>query len=233
MTENNPTEYTETPKSVQKDIIVLSDKEKMAIIKAIETGEGKDGDTLKGRYLTSALHNKLRNKAIVTLLAGTGIRISELVGLNIDDIDLSENVAYIIRKGGKEDHVYFSNTVAEALKLYLTEGRPQYDIPADEKALFVSMKFKRLSVRSVEHMIKFYADFAIGRTDKRKVTPHKYRSTFGTEAALKSHDLQLTAALLGHKNVATTSKFYVKYSDNVKKEFIQSLDNDTRENHHK
>ena len=227
LVKNNPTEYTETPKAIQKDIIVLSENEKKAIFTAIETGVGLDGKKLKGRSLTSSMHNRFRNKAIVTLLLGTGIRISELVGLDIDDIDFDQNVAFITRKGGKDDHVYFSNTVRAALEDYLVNGRILYNIPEDEKALFVSMKLKRLSVRSVEHMIHFYSDLALGKTDKRRITPHKFRSTFGTEAALKSHDLELTAALMGHKNVATTSKYYVTYSDSVKKEFIESLNSES------
>ncbi len=159
-----------------------------------------------------AFHHRtrLRDLAMMTLLLGTGIRVSECVGLDIDDVDFKNGGIHIHRKGGKEVTVYFGAEVEQALQDYLDE---RFGIAAEEgseHALFLSLQRKRMNVRSVENMVKKYAKIV---TPLKKITPHKLRSTYGTNLYRETGDIYLVADVLGHSDVNTTKTHYAALED--------------------
>ena len=130
--------------------------------------------------------------------------------MNIDDIDLKNNGIKIIRKGGNEVIVYFGDEVLEALLPYLEERKQIEALPGHTNALFLSMQKKRMSVRSVENLVKKYAKTV---TTMKNITPHKLRSTYGTNLYNETGDIYLVADVLGHKDVNTTKKHYASLED--------------------
>src|SRR5690606_26798874 len=141
----------------------------------------------------------------MTLLLGTGIRVSECVGLDINDVDFDNNGIKIRRKGGNEVVIYFGEEVREALLEYLEERKKLIPLQGHENALFLSMQMKRINVRSVENLVKKYASNV---TKLKNITPHKLRSTYGTSLYRETGDIYLVADVLGHKDVNTTKKHY-------------------------
>lgn len=148
---------------------------------------------------------KIRDLALLTLMLGTGIRVSECVGLDIKDVDFDYDRIKIVRKGGYEAYVYFGQEAREALLEYLEERKNIVPLEGHEEALFLSSQRKRISVRSVENMVKKYASIT---TPLKKITPHKLRSTYGTSLYQQTSDIYLVADVLGHKDVNTTKKHY-------------------------
>ena len=153
---------------------------------------------------------KIRDVALLTLLLGTGIRVSECVGIDLKDLDFEVNGIRILRKGGKEAIVYFGDEVEDALLDYLDERDHMIPCTGHEEALFLSLQMKRLSVRSVEKLVKKYASRV---TTLKKITPHKLRSTYGTSLYQETGDIYLVADVLGHKDVNTTRKHYSAQDD--------------------
>jgi len=146
----------------------------------------------------------------MTLLLGTGIRVSECVGLDINDVDFDNNGIKIRRKGGYEVIVYFGDEVREALLDYLEERKHMIACDGHTNALFLSLQMKRINVRSVENLVKKYASAV---TRLKKITPHKLRSTYGTSLYRETGDIYLVADVLGHKDVNTTRKHYAAIED--------------------
>ena len=143
-------------------------------------------------------------------MLGTGIRVSECVGLDIDDVDLKNNGIKIHRKGGAEVIVYFSDEVAEAVCKYLEERMEITAVAGHENALFLSMQNRRITVRAVENLVKKYSKLV---TNLKNITPHKLRSTYGTSLYRETGDIYLVADVLGHKDVNTTRKHYAAIED--------------------
>ena len=166
----------------------------------IESGEGLT--VAQNRY-----HEKtsVRDLAIVTLLLGTGIRVSECVGIDIKDVDFKTNGVKVHRKGGYETVVYFGDETESALKKYFEERVKIEAAEGHTNALFLSMQKKRISVRAVELLVKKYSSLV---TTMKKITPHKLRSTYGTSLYRETGDIYLVADVLGHKDVNTTKKHY-------------------------
>lgn len=158
---------------------------------------------------------QLRDTAILTLLLNTGIRISECVGLDLKDIDFDYQSMIVIRKGGKPDTVYFNDTVAGALKDYISLERPAFIGSGDDQALFLSNRKQRMKVRSIQEMLKKYSSTAIPQ--HVKVTPHVLRKTYGTALYDETSDIRLVADVLGHSSVDTTAKHYIDMSTEHKK----------------
>ena len=184
--EKNPTLLVDMPKIREKEIIRLEADEVASLLDFVEHG----GDHLTGQKRAYYEKTKERDLAIITLLLGTGIRVSELVGLNIDDVDFRNNGLHLIRKGRKEMTVYFGNEVADAL--------------------FYSMQRRRIGVQAVQNLVKKYAKEV---TPLKKITPHKLRSTYGTALYQETDDIYLVAEVLGHSDVNTTRKHYAAMSD--------------------
>ena len=192
------------PKITEKNIVRLEVDEVAKMLDIIESGEG-----LTEKQKQYHQHTKRRDLAIVSLLLGTGIRVSECVGLNIDDVDFEVGGIKITRKGGNETIIYFGREVEEALGLYMDE-RSHIEGIDNEEALFLSMQNKRISVRAIQKMVKKYATLV---TSLKDISPHKLRSTYGTNLYRETGDIYLVADVLGHKDVNTTKKHYAQIDD--------------------
>ena len=203
--QNNPASLLQLPKIHEKEIIRLDVDEVARFLDEVE-----DGECLTEKQKAYHAKTKLRDLAMMTLLLGTGLRVSECVGLNINDVDFRNGGLRIHRKGGKEVIVYFGAEVEYALQDYLSE--PEHIVPEEgsEEALFLSMQRKRINVRSVEKMVKKYAQLV---TPLKKITPHKLRSTYGTNLYRETGDIYLVADVLGHSDVNTTKKHYAALED--------------------
>ncbi len=203
--QSNPASLVKLPKRHEKEIIRLEPNEVAILLTQVE-----DGSKLTKKELEYHKKNRLRDVAIMTLLLGTGIRVSECVGLDLTDVDFDTDGIKIRRKGGYEAIVYFGNEVETALLDYLEEREHVNPVSGHENALFLSLQNKRINVRSVEKLVKKYAS---RMTSLKKITPHKLRSTYGTNLYRESNDIYLVADVLGHKDVNTTRKHYAAQED--------------------
>ncbi len=201
MIKTNPTLLVDMPKLHDKAIVRLDADETAELLDYIE----HCGDQLTGQKKVYYEKTKLRDLAIVTLLLGTGIRVSECVGLDVNDVDFKNGGIRVVRKGGSEMMVYFGEEVEKALLDYLEVRSSITPVAGHENALFYSSQRKRIGVKAVENMVKKYAREV---TTTKKITPHKLRSTFGTSLYKETGDIYLVADVLGHKDVNTTRKHY-------------------------
>ena len=206
MIHTNPTVLIDVPKIHDKSIIRLDTDEVALLLDYIE----HCGDSLTGQKRVYYEKTKERDLAIVTLLLGTGIRVSECVGLDIEDVDFKNNGIKVTRKGGNEMVVYFGEEVEQALKRYLEVRAGITPLAGHEHALFYSAQRKRMGVQAVENMVKKYSRQI---TTTKKITPHKLRSTYGTALYQETGDIYLVADVLGHKGVNTTKKHYAALDD--------------------
>ena len=206
MIHTNPTVLIDVPKIHDKSIIRLDTDEVALLLDYIE----HCGDSLTGQKRVYYEKTKERDLAIVTLLLGTGIRVSECVGLDIEDVDFKNNGIKVTRKGGNEMVVYFGEEVEKALKRYLEVRAGITPLAGHEHALFYSAQRKRMGVQAVENMVKKYS---CQITTTKKITPHKLRSTYGTALYQETGDIYLVADVLGHKDVNTTKKHYAALDD--------------------
>lgn len=168
-------------------------------------------------------HTRLRDYALLYLLLHTGIRVSECVALDLKDLNFRENSLIVVRKGQKEQRLYYNDDVQLALLDYIENERPNYATD-DEPALFLSIQRRRMGARAIQNMVKKYAE-EIG-TNKH-ITPHKMRSTYGTALYNETGDIRLVADVLGHANVNTTVKHYAAIEEEHRKKaaMIKPYDN--------
>ena len=206
MIHTNPTVLIDVPKIHDKSIIRLDTDEVALLLDYIE----HCGDSLTGQKRVYYEKTKERDLAIVTLLLGTGIRVSECVGLDIEDVDFKNNGIKVTRKGGNEMVVYFGEEVEKALKRYLEVRAGITPLAGHEHALFYSAQRKRMGVQAVENMVKKYSRQI---TTTKKITPHKLRSTYCTALYQVTGDIYLVADVLGHKDVNTTKTHYAALDD--------------------
>ncbi len=197
---NNPASLVDTPKIHEKAIVRLEANEVADLLDIAEAGSG-----LSERQKQYHQATKIRDTAILTLFLGTGIRISELVGIDIDDVDFATDAFVVTRKGGNQEMLSFGPEVRAALLAYLEQREAIEAMPGSDNALFLSMQRKRITARAVENLVKKYARIA---SPLKKITPHKLRSTYGTMLYQESGDIYLVADVLGHKDVNTTRKHY-------------------------
>ncbi|MDA3731707.1 tyrosine-type recombinase/integrase [Niameybacter massiliensis] len=200
----NPSALVDMPKIHEKPIVKLDVDEVARLLDTVE-----DGTDLTDHQKRYHAYTKKRDLALISLLLGTGIRVSECVGLNIEDIDFNYNGIRITRKGGNETIIYFGNEVERALLDYLEE-REEKVCKEDDTPLFLSLQNKRMSVRSVQILVKKYSQLV---TQLKTITPHKLRSTYGTTLYQETGDIYLVADVLGHKDVNTTKKHYAQMDD--------------------
>lgn len=205
MIEKNPAALVPLPKRHEKEIIRLEPNEVAILLTQVE-----DGSKLTKKELEYHKKTKVRDVALLTLLLGTGIRVSECVGLDINDIDFDVNGIKIRRKGGAEAVIYFGDEVEIALLDYLEQRNHIIPETGHESALFLSLQNRRMAVRSVENLVKKYASRV---TTLKKITPHKLRSTYGTSLYRETNDIYLVADVLGHKDVNTTRRHYAAQED--------------------
>lgn len=202
---SNPATLVDLPKIHEKTITRLEIDEVARLLDEVESGEHLTQSQKKYHPYTRS-----RDLALISILLGTGIRVSECVGINLDDIDFDLNGLKITRKGGHEVVIYFGDEVREAILLYLEEREHVLPKTGHEQALFLSLQHTRLSVRSVQNLVKKYAKLI---TRLKNITPHKLRSTYGTNLYRETGDIYLVADVLGHKDVNTTRKHYAQIDD--------------------
>jgi integrase len=231
---------------LQRNIMV---KVKVSGEKVTSAGKAKriEGKILRGQELSDFLHfvavdyplqmddnkklvnyhtkNKERDVALISLILGSGLRVSELAGLNVNDVDLVSCSAQVIRKGSKQDSVPFDNVAKQDLEDYLAIRQDRYKVDKSERALFLSLSSgrdkdgsTRFSVRAIQDMIKRYAK-AYG---KPLLSVHKLRHSFATEHYEQNKNLPLLSEIMGHESVTTTS-IYNHLTQNQKRESVNRL----------
>lgn len=227
--DHNPCDLVETPKIHKaKAILTLSDEQQQIMLDNAIDAKGKPlkkGIVDEERTKSLREHTKYRDFAILTTFLGTGLRVSELVNIELDDIDFREQRIFVIRKGGSKDFVYFNSAVFNAILdymdyerdrlLHIKRDKDKEDDSPSSGPLFIARGGKRITVRRIQQIVKEYAVFAV--PSSQKVSPHTLRKTFGTALYEKYKDLALAQHALGHENAQTTSEHYVNYNkDNLK-----------------
>ena len=148
----------------------------------------------------------LRDKAMLELFYATGIRLSELVGLNIGSVNHSDDLVKVVGKGNKERIVPFGKPAKIALEAYLNKRGYNWSSQSD-KPLFTARKGKHISVRTVQKRIKIYLGAILGEDDG--ANPHTLRHTFGTHLLDNDADIRSIQELLGHSSISST-QIYTK-----------------------
>lgn len=217
--DKNVAMQVDMPKIHEKAIIHLEPDEVAIFLDNLDNYEKQ----LTGKKKDFFLKTKVRDIAIVTLFLGTGIRVSECVGLDLNDVNFRENSIRVIRKGGNEAILYFGGEVEKALLNYIEGPRAQIAaqaLPGEENALFFSLQKKRISVHAVENLVEKYAKEFV---PQKKITPHKLRSTFGTTLYQETEDIYLVADVLGHSDVGTTRKHYAAIKDQNRRKAARAV----------
>ncbi len=183
-----PAERIQLAKTPERDLDLISIEELLRLLAAPE------GNDIKA----------LRDRAILELLFSTGLRVSELTGLNTDSIDLKKDEFSVRGKGEKVRLVFLSDSAKRALKNYLDKREGTHE------ALFVNFRHnERLTPRSVERLTKYYA---LKAGISKKLTPHILRHVYATDLLINGADLRSVQALLGHANISTT-QIYTHLTD--------------------
>jgi site-specific recombinase XerD len=160
----------------------------------------------------------IRDRAMVELLYGSGVRVSELVAMDISHIQFKSCEIMVTGKGNKQRIALFGDMARDWLEIYISDVRSHW-IVSDQPALFVNQKGGRLTSRSVQRMIRFYAG-ALGLDGK--VTPHTLRHSFATDLFSGGADLRIIQDLLGHESIATT-QIYTHLSTERLRSTIEKL----------
>lgn len=204
----NPVAGASPVKIPPKDTVIYLDIEQQKrLLSSVNYGTGLDKK--KEKY-----HERYqkRDSAIILLLLDTGMRVSELNGLDIKDLDFEDCSAIITRKGGKIQTLYYSDECCSYLSDYLTERRTKYPLIGSDEPFFVTLQGERLSVRAIEEMVKKYAKASLGDIASN-ISPHKLRSSFAMAYYQASNkDLLALQRELGHNSLMTTN-IYAKASD--------------------
>lgn len=198
------------PKIHEKPIIRLEPDEVAKLLDAAEAGQSLTETQKRYHRLTC-----VRDVAILTLFLGTGIRISELVGVNLSDLNFEINGFRITRKGGNQVTLYFGEEVAKALREYIGLRNNIEPIEGHEDALFLSLRRRRITARAVQMLVDKYSRIA---APLKHISPHKLRSTYGTMLYQETGDIYLVADVLGHKDVNTTKKHYAALADEKRRQ---------------
>ena len=203
------------PKVRQKAIVRLESGEIKRVLEQAFEGNDLSKDQMRYHDLT-----KMRDYTILMVFLGTGIRVSELVGLDIGDINFENSSIRVIRKGGTEAILYLPDEVTQQVKKHLEYYQSlakvnKLRLDTDPKTpLFKSLQGKRIGARAVQNLVKRYASKAV---PLKKITPHKLRSTFGTNLYRETGDIFVVADVLGHRDVNTTKKHYAAISDDIRR----------------
>lgn len=166
-----------------------------------------------------------RDTAIISLILGSGLRLSEVVGLDLDDIDWKKNRVRVIRKGNKEQYVYFSEQAMLDLKEYVDIREQRYNVNKDNKSLFIASIMgpkgttRRLTERSIEKIVEKYA-VAFG---KPSLSVHKLRHSFATRYHIENNDVPKLRRQLGHSSIQTTM-IYTHLTNDELRSAINKID---------
>jgi integrase/recombinase XerD len=161
----------------------------------------------------------LRDRAVLEVLYGAGVRVAELTGLDVDDLDLEEGFVRVLGKGGKEREVPVGRYATEAVAAYLTRVRPDLATDRSRGALFLSVRGHRLTRQSVGRLVAGYARRA---GIDRRVTPHDLRHSFATHLLDGGADVRVVQELLGHASVATTQIYTLVTEEHLREVYYTS-----------
>ena len=210
----NITDKVDFAKLHQKIKKRLTAQETFSLLDVIYNGE----KYYEGRLLTEYNNRRERDIAIFTTYLGTGIRVSELINLNVEDVDLPTNSFIVTRKGGDQQEIYMPEQVKEKLEEYLKHeesiGRGR-----DKGVLFTNRSGKRFTTSGIEKLLKNYC-LTAGITNPDKTRPHALRRTFACQLLEDGVDIKMVADLLGHKNIEVTHKYYAQYNAKARKEIM-------------
>jgi site-specific recombinase XerD len=204
---------------------LLQEQEIHEFIDYIQNGGYQQDVASNKQALYSYQLNKIRDTCIVTLILNSGLRVSEVYNLNVDDIDLKKKLAYVYRKGKNDDTfktpVYFRNEAIQALTDYIALRQVMYKPVKKEKALFLAIangkkEGERMTKRAIQEMVIKYAK----RFGKPYLSVHKLRHSFATDYYLRN-DLYKTQEQLGHASPETT-QIYAHLTD---KTMADAIDN--------
>ena len=187
-------------------VTYLNIDEQNTLLNAVYTG-----DCLSGRAKKDHDKYRLRDVALVSLMLDTGMRISEIHGINIIDLDLDACSVIITRKGGNIQTIYYSDETREKICEYLEERRILNPTLIDSDPLFISSRGSRIAIRTIQELIAKYATSALPGKGQ-KISPHKLRSSFAMELYRAKRDILLVQRSLGHKNLTATN-IYAKATD--------------------
>ena len=185
--EINVARLVRTPKAPQKLPEVMTPEQTNALV------DGVAADTLERPF-------PARDRALFELLYGCGLRVSELVGLNLEDLDRAEHWLRVRGKGRKERQVPVPGKAAEALECYLA-GRP---VVREQPAVFLNRRGRRLTREGVGWLVKLYARLLSGDDS---IHPHSFRHAYATHLLADGADLRAIQELLGHARLSTTQKY--------------------------
>jgi integrase/recombinase XerC len=163
----------------------------------------------------------IRDRAILEMLYASGIRVSELVGLKVEDVDLSIGVALVFGKGAKERYVPIGSKAVESIQKYLKEVRPQlirYSSD-DHRGLFLNAKGGVLTDRSIRRIVDKYINQA---AVSLKASPHTFRHSFATHLLDGGADLRTVQELLGHVNISTTQIYTHVSKERLRETYFRS-----------
>lgn len=211
----NVASLIDMPKRHDREIVRLEVDEVAKLLDMVD-----EGTNLTQKQSEYHKKTRLRDLALISLLLGTGIRVSECVGLDINDVDFNTNGFLVTRKGGQRVVLYFSDEVADVLREYIDWRKIVQAKPGHENALFLSTQMRRMDVRTVQNLVKKYASVV---TPLKHITPHKLRSTFGTNLYAETGDIYLVADVLGHSDVNTTRRHYAAQSDDNRRKAAHSI----------
>ena len=206
--ENNPAQNLETPKLGKRipKYLTLDESKKLLNVTCSDEDDNE---------------NALRDYAIITLFLNCGMRLSELVGINIKDITFSECKLNVIGKGNKERTIYLNKACMNAITDYLNDSRPREAIKYDSKdALFLSKRRERISNRTVQHIVK--KELQKAGLDTQKYSVHKLRHTAATLMYQYGNtDIRALQELLGHKSISTT-EIYTHVDNSQVRQAVES-----------
>jgi len=186
--EDNPAKVVATPKQERHVPSFLSEDEMAEFLDIPDSRQPLD----------------LRDKCLLELLYATGIRVSELVGINLEDVDFTERLIRIRGKGKKERLVPFGKKAEDSLASYIRARRELLKGEGDDAALFLNYRGERLTSRSVERIVDKYIRIT---ALQRKISPHSLRHSFASHLLSRGADLRVIQELLGHESLATTQKY--------------------------
>jgi integrase/recombinase XerD len=161
----------------------------------------------------------LRDRAVLETLYGAGLRISELVGLDVDDLDLQEGSVRVLGKGGKERDVPIGRYARDAISAYLTRVRPQIVTARSRSALFLNLRGGRLTRQGCTGIIQQHA---AGAGIRKRVSPHTFRHSFATHLLDGGADVRVVQELLGHASVATTQVYTLVTREHLREVYFTS-----------
>lgn len=210
---NDPVSSVRQTKDTKEPVKYLTDEKTEALFNCISTGDGLIGKSAKWTEKT-----RERDRAIIALFLGTGMRVSELAGINIQDINFEKSSIRIFRKERREDTVFMSEKVRDTLLSYVVRSRDETFQPDEESenALFISYKHKRMSVSAIERCVSKYTRAVTGSDE---YTCHKLCDTFGTRVyAETGGNAKKVQVAMNHKSASTTLDYYIAAMDGKEKE---------------